>query len=272
MAIIMKISAEDEVQAGRGIQSKLGQTQTSGASLLDVAGWAKLVPEGVTITVGIPCNMGVVKAEFMSSFIGMIAGNNCVKHLEWADSGPIHKQRENLVMAALNKGTTHLLMLDSDMVMPFNLIPGLARHQQPIVGALCFKRWPAYTATLYQGEPRQLRVMMQWPEGLVKVTATGCAAMLIDLAVFGNLDPPWFRYEEDRGGKTIGEDIGFCYRAGDADIPIYVDTTIECGHIGSMNFNSAFYSFAQLVHTIDREELEVFLASKLPKAVTLKGG
>lgn len=261
-----------ERDTGKTIQERLGQLRGNRADAGESQQWNNLVPDGSALTIGIPCNSGQVKTEFMSSFINMIAGNACVKHLQWADSGPIHLQRNTLAMAAMERGTSHLLMLDSDMEMPFNLIPALMRHRKPVVGALCFKRWPAYTPTLYRGKKHQLEVMTKWPRGLVEVVGTGCAAMLVDVTVFATLEYPWFRYEEDPGGKLIGEDLGFCYRCGEAGIPIYVDTTISCGHIGSMNFNEAFFKYAQLVHTVPPDALDKFLSENLPDTVEMKGG
>jgi len=244
---------DNERDVAIALREKLGQVEYHHITPEIVEENQKLVPEDMILAAGMPNSFGMVHTKFMSSFIGMIQGAPWLKHIIWADQGPLHSMRNNLIMSAMEKGATHLLMVDTDMVLPPFLIAGLARHKQPVVSALCFKRYPPYSPTLYMGEPKELFVMTKWPEGLVKVTATGCAAMLIDLAVFANLDFPWFEFKEDKDGKHIGEDIQFCYRCKEKEIPVFVDTTVECAHIAQVDVNTVFYEVMNKVLTINME-------------------
>jgi hypothetical protein len=41
---------------------------------------------------------------------------------------------------------------------------------------------------------------------------------------------PWFQ-ETDFNGRVMGEDITFCFRAGTAGFPVYVNTAVQLGHV-----------------------------------------
>src|SRR5262249_7148336 len=41
---------------------------------------------------------------------------------------------------------------------------------------------------------------------------------------------PWFQ-EMEHNGRPVSEDIGFCWRAGLLEIPVYVNTSVQLGHV-----------------------------------------
>jgi hypothetical protein len=58
--------------------------------------------------------------------------------------------------------------------------------------------------------------------------------MLVDMNVFKILEWPWFEYEYKmfEGHKDrLSEDMTFCRKCQKAEIPIYADTEIRCGHM-----------------------------------------
>ena len=79
------------------------------------------------------------------------------------------------------------------------------------------------------------------PDGLTEVTATGTGCILIKTEVFTRIDPPWFEFTINEQGDTVGEDIGFCYKAGDVGIKVHVDCSIETEHISQMRINRRLY-------------------------------
>lgn len=82
-----------------------------------------------------------------------------------------------------------------------------------------------------------------YDRGLLKVDATGCHCLLIHRDVFNAItsDHPhrWFRETVVAPGVLAGEDITFCLQAREAGFDIYVDTTIEAGHVKPMILTSA---------------------------------
>jgi len=116
---------------------------------------------------------------------------------------------------------------------------------RPVVGGLCFTENPGGPPlpTLYEltrdgdGQPAFAR-HETWPDdGLVRVTATGAACLLIHRDALeavgkqaGDGAAPWFR-EWVVGSSLIGEDLTFCLRCGVAGIPVHVHTGVRAGHM-----------------------------------------
>lgn len=194
--------------------------------------------------IGIPLTWPYVASDFFDSFMMMQKPENRTEVLR-AGSGPIHEMRNNLCLRAMDLHCTHLLFLDADMRYPVDLIPRILQHEKEILGALCFKRWPPFCPTLYEGDEYNLTLMEEYEEGLIEVTATGTACLLIDLQVLENIPFPWFEFSTGVRGETVGEDIGFCYKARDAGYKIHVDTTIKTEHLTIARVNENLWRLNQ---------------------------
>jgi hypothetical protein len=134
------------------------------------------------------------------------------------------------------------------MVLPWDTIDRLIAAadpvQRPVVGGLCFTQSPGvdpqptlYELTEEDGQPVFAR-HQSWPDdGLVRVSATGAACLLVHrdvLETVGKLSgdgaAPWFR-ESVIGSALVGEDLTFCLRCGVAGIPVHVCTGVRAGHM-----------------------------------------
>jgi hypothetical protein len=104
------------------------------------------------------------------------------------------------------------------------------------------------------GEPYKMTLIDPIPEGLVKVTATGTGCLMINTEVFMEVDYPWFEFV-NVDGKTIGEDVNFCYNAGKAGFEIYVDTDIRTEHLMNARVN---YNLYELQKDMLRQGLKGF--------------
>lgn len=193
------------------------------------------------IGLGIPLSWPFCHSDFFDSFTVM---EKLQGHVIRASSGPICEMRNNIVVRALELGCTHLMFLDADMIYPPDTIPRLLAHDKHICGGLCFKRWPPFIPTLFVGDKYEMTLMDPYPEGLVKVTATGTACLLIDTDVFKQMAEPWFSFERLESGP-VGEDVGFCYKAGDLGYEIYVDTTVKTEHLCTVRVSENFYRLNQ---------------------------
>lgn len=158
----------------------------------------------------------------------------------------IAEQRNHVAQHMLVYGPEWLLFIDSDMGWPTDAIDSLlavADSEHPVVGALCFG--------LIQGAPdgmggyqtKPYPTLFDWNDGyeirwdyprgqLTKVSATGAAFLLIHRDVLGKVFAEygtWF----DRlqlGGDLLGEDLSFCRRLNELDIPIHVHTGVRTSH------------------------------------------
>lgn len=142
----------------------------------------------------------------------------------------IYEAREAAARKVLtNKEYDAVLFLDSDMMPPADLIPKLVAHNKPIVSALAFKRTePYYPCIFSKIGPKEATVYLDYPRGLIPVEACGMACCLIKREVFEQIPQPWYFPTPD-----LGEDLAFCLRAKEAGIPIYADTSVIVGHVGT---------------------------------------
>ena len=126
--------------------------------------------------IAIPLTFPFVPAGFFYSFAVMDRPNYIFMH---QDNGPIDALRNNLVEQALTEGCSHLIMLDTDMEYHRETIPRLLSHRLPIVGALCYRRYPPFDPLMLRGSPVEgYESVDKWEDGeLVEVDATGTGCL-----------------------------------------------------------------------------------------------
>ena len=89
----------------------------------------------------------------------------------------IVRNRTFLVKASIEKGATHLLFVDSDMIFPQDTIPRLLAHKKKIVGVKYKKReFPVEWLYKPVGEESE--------KDIFTVKHVGTGLMLIDLSIF----------------------------------------------------------------------------------------
>lgn len=151
----------------------------------------------------------------------------------------------NILFNPIYKDVTHLLWIDDDMVFAPDALKRLLAHDLPIVGGLCHgRRPPHYAPILCHKQPGGLMgysYQHDYPLGLVEVDATGAAFILVKREVFETIEEAFPTPGEGPfTDKGHGEDISFCERAKECGYKIFVDTTLEIGHIGEVVIDSAF--------------------------------
>lgn len=180
-----------------------------------------------------------------------------------------------------------LWMVDSDMTFPPDTLERLLEHADPatapIVGGLCFAldNKGDIVPTLYglTGEPGSPDVTRfnEWPvDAMFQVVATGAACLLVHKSVFERMITfehparpgqfgfndayPWFQ-ELEHEGRPVGEDIAFCWRAGLLEIPVYVNTAVQLGHVKDRLLTAEAYHLSRgmladlAAATAEREEV-----------------
>ncbi len=151
----------------------------------------------------------------------------------------VDQARNNLVARLLAEPEgTHLLFVDSDMVLPANFFVNMLRTDTDIVTALAFKKWYPHQPTIYKFEDNEWKSIITYPQDSVfEIDGCGMACCLIKKEVFQKVPEPWFEFKmTERGGKhwILSEDIVFCEKAKKAGCTIKVDTGIACGHVGGV--------------------------------------
>lgn len=196
------------------------------------------------------CDAHVAKQFFLSFYLIDIPCD-CQLLLPDFTTQDIGAVRNNLVRQALRLDLTHLIMMDTDQVYPQNVITKLLSHKVDAVGALVHKRWKPFNAVVYHGAVgryRQEDDERVYSGELIEVDATGTGCILFDMTIFKSVPFPWFHFDVNAWGEPVGEDICFCQKMKDAGFKIYIDTSVEVGHLNTFVIDKDFYKQYKLAN------------------------
>lgn len=190
--------------------------------------------EEVRVVIGLPATE-MMKAKTAHALGAMIL-HSAPKIIDFLliQSCDISSSRTWLAKQAVEKGATHLLFIDSDMLFPSDVLDQLLARDKDIIGVEYNKRkFPLETVTAYMPDEKKSETEP------FKVGIAGTGIMLIKTDVFKNpnIDPNWFSFGRNaKGENVIGEDGWFCNTARDVGYDVYVDPFIKVVHLGEYGF------------------------------------
>lgn len=159
--------------------------------------------------------------------------------LEFMPSTYIHVGRDLFLEAALKKGMTHILWLDTDMSFPDHLALILYGHDVPVVACNYKVR---QVSGLWTASNNGKRVeTTEYSRGLEAVDYCGMGAMLMRTDVVDGLRRPCFRHGLNEENGDIGEDVMFCRSLRSLGYDIYIDHDLskQVDHIGLFKYGYA---------------------------------
>jgi hypothetical protein len=131
-----------------------------------------------------------------------------------------------IVNQAMEKGATHLLFIDSDMVFAGDVLEIMLAHKKEIMGV-------EYNQRSIPKKPTHKPLDEASDKELYKADYVGGGLLLIDLSIIPKLKGPWFNFGRDSQGTLVmGEDVWFCRTARDAGFDTWIDPKLKVGHIG----------------------------------------
>lgn len=213
---------------------------------------------GPRLFIGIPTK-GPVDMQWALAFASLI--RNIPPHVLSLNSAPaVDWARNALVETFLGTTCEWFLWLDSDVMPPPDAFAKLSAKQMPIVSAVYRARnvsfatqsmWPVvggyFDRQVIDGHETLVvkEVAGGWKPGeVIPVDAVGMGCVLMHRRVIEALDPPWFnytmRYKWTKGKEWeredwVSEDWYFFKKVKDAGFKVYLDTTVECIHLTTVN-------------------------------------
>lgn len=164
----------------------------------------------------------------------------------------IYDAREKIVAFARKEECKYILMLDSDMVPPSDMIVKMVTLMEnkkdiAIVTGMAFKRTPPFQPCFYSNleynletqKPR-LESPIEFPKkGFLALQGCGMSNCLIRTSTFDEIDK--FKSEAIRGYffplPNLGEDLTFCLLVRKVG-HIVVDLSIDVGHVSALPITS----------------------------------
>ena len=229
---------------------------------------------GTKLAIAVPLTTNMLYPQFFFSFVKLIteymvalASSGKSINIEFLIPdfpGQIDAVRNNLVVNALYKGCTHILMLDTDQIYKSdNIVQTLLDHNKPVIGAKVHRRYFPYDPLLLKGKINNFEMIPDdeiKPDGFntsLKVDATGAGCILYNTDIFIKMIDDdyfgkWFELKTGLNGQPIGEDIGFCDRLKGYGVDIYVDCSIDIGHITLFSADWGSWQLAQKILKVSK--------------------
>jgi len=191
-----------------------------------------------------------VSTEFLGSFLNLIF-NNMKKYdliVSFSELFPIDAARNDLVDRALKYNPDYIFFIDSDMILPDNILDDLINMNKEIASALYFMRSPPYKPIVKVMKDKMFCIVNSIPlNQIIEIDAVGLGCCLVKREVFEKIKEKKekiFSIEEQKiNDKTqlLGEDTVFCLRAKETGFKIFVNTGLICKHIGKSLIDENFY-------------------------------
>lgn len=152
--------------------------------------------------------------------------------------------RNKIAQRAIELETDYVLMVDNDVVIPKDALKNLLQnnhdvctgyylrrsHAQKKDGATCvFQMREGGFKVTYDAE--QLKTIRLNGQTQMQVRGNGFGCALIKTSVFNRLQFPYFDWVNYENKGLLSEDLYFCRKCAEANIPIYVDLRVQCGHM-----------------------------------------
>ncbi len=158
-------------------------------------------------------------------FATMVAGNTYV-----------HQARQSMVDSFLETKGDYMLWIDDDNIPPEDGLIKLLENQKDIVSGLYFKRRPPYEPLIMMkrrqgiGSERRSDIFREGAKDLLQIHSTGFGFILIKREVLEKMRELRMPHFSMKVG--LGEDIWFCVQAQGAGYDIWLDPSVEVGHLG----------------------------------------
>jgi len=154
-----------------------------------------------------------------------------------------------------------LMWVDTDMGWPAEAVHRLLavadKDERPVVGGLCFSYRPSPVEQPHHGRVHvALPTIYVWVEGgvqpyldypvntVVRCDATGCAFILVHRSVLERIrerdGDNWYT-QVPNGDGTLGEDLSFCRRLTELEVPLYVDTSVKTCHQKTLYVDESYF-------------------------------
>ena len=150
---------------------------------------------------------------------------------------PFDHARNEACKVVLQQGFQWLFFLDDDVITPPDAFFRLAGRGLDIVSGLYIRRnEPILPVALLDTRPKPTFVTNFKPGDVFEADMVGAGCLLIHRRVLERVPPPWFERTLDRDDlkeeEKASEDFVFCRKAKKLGFKIFVDSSVQCQHVG----------------------------------------
>jgi len=186
---------------------------------------------------------GTVPAPSFANFTMFLLNSlrNYPTNVLMMESTMLAESRNKLFKQFLKGNADYCLLLDSDMLLPKDLIQKLLSYNKDVVSAMAFTRTVPPKPSIRKKEKEHYKAIEDYPKDeLIEVDAVGPYCMLIKRNVIEKIKEKtgsvFFEFVRKPDGELKGEDMFFCEKIINAGFKIHVATGIKLGHYGGVIF------------------------------------
>lgn len=190
----------------------------------------------MSIMIAIP-TLNLVTTEFMNCCLALrFPMNEKVQFFFFKDHAKqgVAEMRNKAVILAEELGFDYIFFIDDDVLFNADVLQKMYAHKKTIVNGIYWRKQMPSEPLLFKEWGKGS--WSDYPENqLVRCVGAGLGMTLIDLKIFKLLAYPYFETINAGNGHKTTEDIYFYKQCECYNIPIFCDTSVECGHIDKAN-------------------------------------
>ena len=194
------------------------------------------------IFIAVPTYENITPDTFKSIYGLQRGANECV--FDFIRGYDCATARNNIAQQTLDEHADYVLMVDNDITLPSDALLNMLEDPKEV----CLGYYAHRNASnMYDGKTsiyrcgefnytqlfpsEEFRLMRERKEYKTQIHGGGMGCALIKSDVFLKLSYPWFDWVNYKDRGILSEDLYFCEMCGKANIPIYTDTRVGCGHL-----------------------------------------
>ena len=192
------------------------------------------------ILISIPCR-DTISVRFVEHLMNLLKPCEC--YYRFGTSGLVFDARDEACQVAISGKYTHVLFIDSDMYFESAaLVKALQRDVEVLTG-LYFKRKDNHAPVLYKAIDQRrytengnvkyhgyAEIETDLDREFFQTQGCGFGFCLVKVEVLKKMHEKYVSWFEPIPG--MGEDLSFCQRLKEFNIPLWCDTSIALGHYG----------------------------------------
>ncbi|MFH1740220.1 MAG: hypothetical protein ABIH23_14525 [bacterium] len=206
--------------------------------------------EQKTVVIGLPTYDGKPEYEARHAIMNIMRrfaelGYSPVLHEEMGSCLP--NNRYKCCTAAVDLGAEYILFVDADTILRsrnIGLIDRMIGHDVDIVSGMMFAKHPPHVplASMWNPNNQKWEYLQNIPrDALIQIDAIGCGFLLIKVEALLKVPKPWFlcvnRSGRGEDNCDTMEDYYFCWKAAEAGLTIWVDTSPGLYHKGGYGYS-----------------------------------
>ena len=148
-----------------------------------------------------------------------------------SEDRPIPSNRNRIIKKFLETDNDYLMMVDSDITPPKNILAILNSNKE-IISPMCFVMKDVDKITNAVNKvKREYKVITEFDKGINEVDAVGTGCIFIKRNIIEKMKKPLFKYKYNKEGiLSNGEDFNFCDNAKKEGFKIFYDTRYIVNH------------------------------------------